>query len=553
MIILGVSGVLGHDAAASLLRDGEVVATVEEERFTRQKHAPGAFPIHATAYCLAAAGLSTGDVDVVAASWDPDLDKTSPYLASWLPRFLTHPLWRGHRPEVVYVPHHLAHAAAAAYFEGVQDAAVLVVDGNGEHASTTLGRLGVDGFEVFEEYPVTQSLGHYYSSAAMYLGLGQHGEGKLMGLAGYGQPTTPMDAIEVGESGYRLGFDAPERGSTIERLQQQGRHWHDWFVSRFGAPVAVDWAWDASGWRAEPRARDVLLRADVAASVQEALVDAVVALARRATTLAGNRRLVLSGGVALNGGANSAVLDRGAADELVFFPGCHDAGGALGAAARAARDASDAWRACAGGPYLGPSASSDHLQHALHRSGMVYRRLDDPARDVALLIGSGRVVARFDGGMEAGPRALGNRSILARADDRSVAERVNRIKLREGWRPFGPSIRLEDVGRFFARETPSPYMLEFRRIRDDARRELAGVDHVDGTTRPQTVTRESNPAYHALIGAVGEITGVPAVINTSFNVGSEPIVCSPEDALRTFVTSDIDDLLLGPYLVSRQG
>lgn len=552
MIILGVSGVLGHDAAASLLRDGEIVATVEEERFTRQKHALGAFPLHSTAYCLAAAGLSATDVDVVAASWDPALDRTSPYLASWLPRFLTHPLWNGHRPEAVYVPHHLAHAAAAAFFEGVEDAAVLVVDGNGEHASTTLGRIAANGFKVVEEYPVTQSLGHFYASAAMFLGLGQHGEGKLMGLAGYGQPKAPIDAIDVREGGYSVAFDVPEGGSTIERLQRQGRQWQEWFTARFGSPVDVEWSWDRSGWRVEPRAGDVLERADVAASVQDVLVEAVVALARKATSLAGNRRLILAGGVALNGGANAAILDRGAADELVFFPGCHDAGGALGAAAWAARDAGDAWVDVTAGPYLGPSASPGHLRRTLDRSGMAYRTLDDPARDIATLIASGRVVARCDGGMEAGPRALGNRSILARADDRSVAERVNRIKRREAWRPFGPSIRLEDVGRFFGRATSSPYMLEFRRIRDDARHALAGVDHVDGTTRPQTVTRESNAAYHALIGAVGELTGVPAVINTSFNVGSEPIVCSPEDALRTFVSSGIDDLVVGPYLISKQ-
>jgi len=464
-------------------------------------------------------------------------------------RFLKHPLWRSHRPEVAYVPHHLAHTASAAFFNDVREAAVLVVDGNGEHASTTLGRLDAGGFHVFEEYPVTQSLGHFYSSAAMFLGLGQHGEGKVMGLAGYGQPTTPVDALEVREGAYRILFDLPPGRSTIERLQQQGQLWREWFTSTFGAPAEVDWSWDGSGWRAESRTRDVLQRADVAASVQEALADAVVALAGRATALAGTRRLILSGGVALNGGANSAILDRGAADDLVFFPGCHDAGGALGAAAWIARDGGDAWAPVTAGPYLGPSASHDHLRCVLDRSGFGYRMLQDPACDVARLIASDRVVARFDGRMEAGPRALGNRSILARADDRAVAERVNRIKRREAWRPFGPSIRQEDVGRFFDRT--SPYMLEFRRIREDARRELAGVDHVDGTTRPQTVAEDANPAYHALIGDVGEATGVPAVINTSFNVGSEPIVCSPEDALRTFVASDLDDLVLGPYLVSK--
>jgi carbamoyltransferase len=546
-----VSGVLGHDAAASLIRDGELVASAEEERFTRQKHAPGAFPVHATAYCLAAAGIPAAEVDAVAASWAPELDRTSHYLASWLPRFLKHPLWRDHRPEIIYVPHHEAHAASAAFFQGVDDAAVLVVDGNGENVSTTVGRMRARKLEVFEDYSVTESLGHFYGAAALYLGLGQHGEGKLMGLAGYGRPTTPVDGIVIRDGGYGITFENPGQGTTIERLQAQGRQWHQWFVSRFGAPVPVDWSWNSSTWHATPRALDLLNRADVAASVQSTLVDTVVQLASRATSLANNRRLILSGGVALNGGANAAILERGAADELVFFPGCHDAGASLGAAATAALLAGDEWSPVCGGPYLGPSASVDHVRTVLDRSGLPYSMPKNPAGDIARLIAAGRVVARFDGGMETGPRALGNRSILARADDRSVAERVNRIKLREAWRPFGPSIRMEDVGLFFDRTSASPYMLEFRRIREDARQYLAGVDHVDGTTRPQTVSAEVSPAYHALIGAVGEATGVPAVLNTSFNVGAEPIVCSPDDALRTFITSELDDLSIGPFLLSK--
>ena len=553
MIVLGVSGVLGHDAAACLLRDGGIIAFAEEERFTRQKHAHGAFPLVSTAYCLAAAGIAPQEVDIVAASWDPALDPASPLLRTWLQRFLAHGLWRQHQPRQLHVGHHLAHAGAAACFAGVGEAAVLVVDGNGEHTATTIARLDADGFRIFEEYPIMQSLGHFYTRAAFYLGLGQHSEGKLMGLAGYGTATDPIDAIRRGPKGYEIGFPIPGDLPPLERLHRQAMAWDAWLARRFGPPVPIDWSWDAESWHSRAQAAGVLARADVAASVQQALLESVIHLAARAVELAGSRRLILAGGVALNGGANAAILDRDIVDELVFFPACHDAGGALGAAAWAAREAGDRWTGTSANPcpYLGPAATCEQLGRALDRSGLPYRRCDDAPAEAARRIAAGHIVGWFQGGMEAGPRALGNRSILARADDPEVAARANRIKLREGWRPFGPSLRLEDAGCFFERATASPYMLEFRSIRAEARERLAAVAHVDGTTRPQTVTADGNPAFHRLIGAVGELTGTPAVINTSFNVGPEPIVCSPLDAIRTFVTSGLDDLFLGDFHVAK--
>jgi carbamoyltransferase len=546
VITLGVTGVLGHDAAACLLRDGELVAFAEEERFTRQKHAHGAFSLISTAYCLAAAGITPQEVDVLAASWDPALDTSPTYLC-----FLAHPVWRKHAPRRVYVPHHTAHAVAAAYFEGVADAAVLVVDGNGEHTATTLAKLDASGFHILAEYPLTQSLGHFYTRAAFYLGLGQHGEGKLMGVAGYGRAEMGIAPIRLTLDGYAIDLAIPDALPPLEKLRRQAKLWDDWLRQRFGPPERVEWTWNPATWQTQSSAPDVLDRADIAAAVQQALLETVVHLARRATDLAGNRTLILAGGVALNGGANAAILDRGAADRLVFFPGCHDAGGALGAAAWAGRIEGDAWITPTAGPYLGPSATSGEVEHALARSGLRFRRLADAPADAARRIAEGQVIGWFRSGMEAGPRALGNRSILARADNPDNVKRVNRIKLREAWRPFGPSLRVEDTGRFFDRSTPSPYMLEFRAIRVSALASLAGVAHVDGTTRPQTVTASANPAFHRLIGAVGEATGVPAVINTSFNIGPEPIVCSPLDAIRAFVTSDLDDLYLEDFVVSK--
>lgn len=552
MIVLGISGVLGHDAAACLVRDGALIALAEEERFTRQKHAPGNFPIHATTWCLSAAGVRATEVDIIAASWDPALDPSSGYLATWLPQFLRHPLWQRHQPRQIYIGHHLAHAAAAAYFGGVEDAAVLVVDGNGEQVSTTIARLDRGAYRVLEDYPVTDSLGHFYTRAAFYLGLGQHAEGKLMGLAGYGLPVHEIDPIEVAAERYAVTFDRSGSMPTLDRLRRLAGQWDAWLTDCFGEPLRADWGWHEDLWLAKPATKGVLDRRDVAASVQRKLVEAVVMLARRATTLAGSRRLILAGGVALNGGANEAILAAGAADELIFFPACNDSGGALGAAAWAAKDAGDPWITATAGPYLGPAPATGQVERLLERSGLAFCRPEDIPDEAARRIGQNRVIGWFRGGMEAGPRALGHRSILARADDVSVAQRVNRIKLREDWRPFGPALREEDAARFFERSTPAPYMLEFRTVRESARASLAGVTHVDGTTRPQTVAASSNEPYYRLIEAVGEQTGVPAVINTSFNIGPEPIVCSPLDAIRAFVSSDLDDLFIEDFLVSKQ-
>jgi len=551
VIVLGVSGVLGHDAAACLLRDGELVAFAEEERFTREKHAPGSFPLASTTYCLRAAGIQPGDVDVLAASWDPALNPTAGYLASWLARFQAHPVWAQHRPAAAYVPHHLAHAASAAYFEARGDAAVLVVDGNGENVSTTIGRLDDRGFRVLEEYPVSQSLGHFYKRASFYLGLGAHGEGKLMGLAAYGTPHADVDVISVHRDGYSVRLDVSDDLPIDQGLPRLAAAWDQWFRARFGPPVPVEWAWDADAWRLEVGAPTVLDRADVAASVQRTLVEVIVQLARRATELAGSRTLILSGGVALNCGANGAILDRGAAAELVLFPACHDAGGALGAAAWAAREGGDRWVPPRADPYLGPTMTSAAVHRILDRFGLASAALEDPTVEAARLIGEGRVIAWCRGRMEAGPRALGNRSILARVDDADVAARVNRVKLREAWRPLGPSVALRAADTLFDRPVASPYMLLFRSVRDAARERLIGTTHVDGTTRPQTVTPESNADFYRLLRAVGELTGTPAVINTSFNVGPEPIACTPLDAIRTFVTSEIDALFLDDFVLHK--
>ncbi len=261
---------------------------------------------------------------------------------------------------------------------------------------------------------------------------------------------------------------------------------------------------------------------------------------------------ILAGGVALNCGANGAIADSGVVEDLVFFPACHDPGGALGAAAWSSRAEGDRWIKPMEGPYLGPNSSMANVAKLLDRLGIAFSVLEDPFSEAASRIQQGQIIGWFRGRMEAGPRALGNRSILARPDSRKIAARVNRIKSREAWRPLGPSLTLDAAKELFEQPWPSPYMLLFNRVRSSTQPALEGVTHIDGTTRPQIVDAILNEDYSYLLHQVGELIGTPAVINTSFNIGSEPIVCTPLDAIKTFVTSELDALVIQDLLISKR-
>ena len=592
MYVLGISR--HHDSAAALLRDGEVVAFVEEERLNRRKHF-GGFPAEAVRYCLGEAGITLGDVDHVAYFWQrwaevanglkhfvrywpgtmralrpiagadsngllatvatdglqrhyDDYDVGGALLLHVVRTFLLPKALReatGYagplKLRVHLVDHHLAHAASAFLPSPFDEAAILSLDGLGSDGTSTLLAVGRGRtIQELRRVKFPHSLGAFYSVVTEYLGFyPTSDEGKVMGLAGYGTDRYVARFREMvrlrPEGRYELDLSWFEHHLT-------GKHRvSDRFLRAFGPP--------------RPRVAGPVDQhyADVAYALQKTLEETGLHVARWLHEVTGQRRICIVGGVALNSVMNGRILRETPFEEFFAPPAASDAGTALGAALYAA--------AGLGLPrprgeyvYLGPRFGDDEIEAAIRRSGLSYLRPPDIARYTAERIAAGDIVGWFQGRMECGPRALGNRSILADPRSPDSKPRLNeKVKHREPFRPFAPSVLVERAGDYFASDYPSPVMLLVYDVLDHRRAEVPAITHVDGTARVQTVRREENPLYWRLIRCFDELTGVPMVVNTSFNDNDEPIVCSPDDALRCFVKTDLDGLALGPFWVERPG
>jgi len=572
-VVLGLNA-YHADAAAALVRDGRVVAAVEEERFNRIKHSAG-FPLEAVRYCLAQGGLDLREVDAVAVGAKPidhvqeeilqilsgrpnysrqiqkRLDAVARFrdVRAVLAREFGVP--RDEVPRLEEVPHHLAHVASAYSTSGWDEAALLSVDGFGDFCSTYLAR-GVGGrIEPLEAVRFPHSLGILYTMVTQFLGFGRYGdEGKVMGLAALGQPV------------YK------DRLGQVVRLLDDGLFELD--PSYFTHPVyGVDMIWEDRVPHVDdtfsermievfgpPRHRyaDFTVRdRDLAASVQALLEEAILHVAGRLRALVpGAERLCYAGGVALNCVANTAVRRRGPFAEVYVPPAAGDSGTAIGSALEAARRLGDA---PAPEPLrsarLGPGSAGDEIERALEGCGLRFTRSPDVHGEVAELLAQGKVVGWFRGRMEFGPRALGGRSILAdprRADMREILN--SRVKYRESFRPFAASVLAERQGEYFDVEWASEFMQYAAPLREERRGDVPAVVHSDGTCRFQTVSAETSPHLHRVVAAFAERTGVPLVLNTSFNE-NEPIVCTPEDALDCYVSTKLDALALEDYLVKR--
>jgi carbamoyltransferase len=584
--VLGISAFY-HDSAAALVRDGEIVAAAQEERFTRVK-GDAEFPHHAIGWCLSAAGIGEAELDHVAYYEDPavKLERllmtahvVAPLgLGSFLrsmPSWLTRKAWTGHLAakdmgldrEVLLGDHHLSHAASAFYPSPFEEAAILTVDGAGEWSTATVGVGRGRRVELLEEIRFPNSLGLLYSAFTGYCGFRVNsGEYKLMGLAPFGRPRF---AKAIRESLAHVAED----GSVV--LNQRyfdylggSRMTNARFHELLGGPPR------------EPESPIEERHADVAASIQSVLDDAVVAMARHAHAVTGLPDLVMAGGVALNVVSSGAVLRRGPFARLWIQPAAGDAGGALGVALWAWHEvlgnertplATDSMKGAFLGPDVAPASADDDAM--LRRLGASWEAMDDgPLQDrIAAELEAGRVVAIARGRMELGPRALGARSILADARSPGMQSRLNlKVKFRETFRPFAPMVLAEDAREWFDAPCESPYMLlafpvAAGRMRpvDDAglaglerlaavRSEIPAVTHVDGSARVQTVDAARNPFVHGVLERFKARTGCPVVVNTSFNVRGEPIVATPDDALACFARTAIDALVIGPFVVHRE-
>ena len=596
--ILGISAWY-HDAAAAVVVDGCISAAAQEERFTRRKN-DERFPQHAIEFCLRHAGLAPADLDAVV-FYDKPITKFTRMLETYLavapgglttwPRVL--PSWLGEKLNlrktireelpglrsecpILFTEHHLAHAASAFFPSPFDEAAILTVDGVGEWATTTISAGRGDLIEMLRELRFPHSLGLLYSTFTAYCGFRiNSGEYKLMGLAPYGEPRFVRaiydHLIDVKLDGsFRLNMDYFAFLRSFVMANEK-------FNTLFGGPPRA------------PESPVESRHADVARSIQVVTEEIMLKLARHARELTGLPRLCMAGGVALNCVANGRILREGIFDELWIQPAAGDAGGALGAALAADREQrrtsssapkqGDAMQ----GALLGPEFSDEAIETVLSQHGAIYERLNEDTllNRVVELLQQEKIVGWVQGRMEFGPRALGNRSILGDPRSARMQSVMNlKVKFRESFRPFAPAVRRERVADYFDLNAESPYMLVVAPVRESLRREgkhsspraaggegvcphdliarvnevrssLPAITHVDYSARVQTVTREVNPKFYALLERFERATGCAVLVNTSFNVRGEPIVCSPDDAYRCFINTEMDYLAIGSFLIER--
>jgi carbamoyltransferase len=560
-----------HDTAAALVCDGRVVAAAEEERFTRTKH-ESSVPLRAIDFCLSHAGLTMQEIDLIAFPEKPFrtgpdsklayIDRSalwrlfraghvrrrglvhhaalSTYLRLGLPRFRSYGMdpivadafaasreAYGPLPPVRFYDHHLAHAATSYFTSGLERAAVATVDGRGDPYSTVTWRAQGTGIERLRSEPWCNSLGFFYRDCTRYLGLGDFGEGKTMGLGSYADPAELRQPAEQ-------MLERPSDGRWYRYRRAPSEDLLG-FPPRSTAPATE---------RPYPQ---------FAAAMQEATEIAVEKIARSASSDADFPALCLGGGVALNCAANGRLLAGGDFAPVWAFAASGDAGLGIGAALLAAIEAGELALERLDTADLGPEFDARAVEAALTAErSITFKRSTRVAEEVAERLAADQIVGWFQGRMELGPRALGNRSILASPRSTEIRDRVNSLKGREQWRPLAPSVLAERAGGYFQLAGESPFMLFATDVRAEVRHEVPAIVHVDGSARPQTVRRDQNPALHELIEAFHRRTGVPLVLNTSFNAAGEPIVCTPTDAVRTFLATGLDALVCGDFIVQRR-
>ncbi|OGH05864.1 MAG: hypothetical protein A2W22_02745 [Candidatus Levybacteria bacterium RBG_16_35_11] len=587
MNILGISAFY-HDSAACLVQDGQIVSAAQEERFTRKKH-DSSFPINAIRFCLQNSKLSANDLDYVAFYDKPFLkfERILETYLSYAPRGIKSfikaiPLWikqkiwmkelikkeLGYEGKIIFTEHHESHAAAAFFPSPFQEAAFLTMDGVGEWATTSYGIGKDNNIQIKAEIHFPHSLGLLYSAFTYYTGFKVNsGEYKVMGLAPYGEPkykdiifSELMDLKEDGSFRMNMKYFNYCAGLTMTNGK---------FDKLFDGPPR------------KPESPLTQREMDIARSVQEVTEEVMLRMARYVKKETGQKNLCLAGGVALNCVGNGKILREGIFDNIWIQPSAGDAGNALGVALfawyqylennRIADNKKDFQQ----GSYLGPEFKNDYISDYLKKNNIPYIELTDyeiPER-IADLIAQENVVGWFEGRMEFGPRALGSRSIIGDARSPKMQEVMNlKIKFRESFRPFAPSVIIEKVSDYFELDRESPYMLLVAPVRKEIRREMTeeeqqlfGLDklhirrstvpaitHIDYSARIQTVDKETNPLYHKMISKFYEKYGCAVIINTSFNVRGEPIVCTPEDAFRCFMRTNMDYLIMGNFLLDKK-
>jgi carbamoyltransferase len=567
MYILGISG-QAHDAAAALFKDGQLIAAAEEERFTRIKFIgidrAGGLPFRAIDYCLKEAGITNENIDHIGYFLKPGLligrfflfrikkllhdPKASlyyglGYIGDARLIFKTLKLLKTNFPnaEVHKIYHHNAHAASSFFASPFKESAILTIDGYGELTATSLGYGKENKIHLAQEVKFPHSLGVLYSMITNYLGFDNNAdEYKVMGLASYGKPEFKEifeDIVKTTNDGlYKINqkyFNSGMRGPNY--LSNK-------FIEKFGAPRK----------KSCPITEK---HKNIAASLQRRVEDVVFHMANHLYKKTKSENLCLSGGVALNCTMNGKLLGKGLFKNIFIQPAAGDPGTAMGCALYIYHQILNNPRSFVmEHAYYGPGFSNEEIKKVLDITKQKYKQLNDSEliKKTAQLLANGKIIGWFQGRMEWGPRALGNRSILADPTKADMRNLINHyVKHREEFRPFAPVATEEDVKKYFDIPGPSPFMLFTRPVKEEYKQKLPAITHIDGTARVQTVEKESNPRIYKLLKEFEKIKGVPILLNTSFNVAGEPIVCNPRDALRTFISCGIDTLVIGNYIVSK--
>lgn len=559
MIILGINYFF-HDTSACLVKDGELLVALEEERFTRQKHT-WTFPSTAISKCFELAGIDPQDVDEIAVSINPakDMFKKIAYtfrLGLKAKPFIKHEYWRAFTkqlalkswlkdtygkktPPVHFVNHHLAHAVGTYFVSPYDNAAVLSMDGSGEWSTTLLGDMADGELTIISESFFPHSLGSFYETATQFCGFRpNYDEGKTMGLAPFGDPGVCFDEM-----------------SRMVRVNDQGRvnvdlsyfEYQDHGPNRLGRKYIESFGQPRTGGELQAH------HENVAAAAQEVLEERVLEMCRVLEHRSAADYLVISGGVSLNSVMNGRILRETRFKDLYVMPAAGDNGTSIGAAYYVYNyRLKNTKRYHHNDPYLGTRYSNDAIEADLRACKLKYRKSDNLCEEVAGLLREGKIIGWFQGRMEIGPRALGNRSILADPTQDGMKDKINaEVKHREAFRPFAPSALAENASTYFDIDVEAPFMLKVCDVRNEYKDQLPAITHVDGSARLQTVRQETNPRYHQVISEFGKLSGIPVVLNTSFNIMGEPVVESPIQAIRCFFSTGLDILAIGDYIVEK--
>ncbi len=570
MIILGIDH-NSHDAAASLLIDGKIVAIAEEERFTRKKH-DGSVPVNAARFCLDYAGINPSDIDYLTFFYNPFLmmrkrvrqmaryfpaslqllqrkagsqtrmERIRMFMGeNWLLRRALFHNQPGLRYKFKYVEHHWAHAASAFHLSPFDSAAILSIDGAGEWATTWLGRGEGNEIKLIRQVNFPHSVGLLYSALTFYLGFRPwSGEGKVMGLAAYGDPQRYLPTMR------RIIFPTGKGGfkQDMSYFEYHVRGWQRWvsekFIAEFG-PLRA------------PESELEQRHKDIAAALQAITEEIGLYIVDELYKQTGEENLCLAGGVALNCVMNGRILQESKFKNIFIQPMASDAGTSLGSAVYANQIILRQPRVMElKHVYYGPEFTDQQCEEALKAKRLKYHRYDDIAKKTAELLAQEKIIGWFQGRMEVGPRALGCRSILTDPRKPEMKDILNdKVKHREGFRPFAPSVLEDKADQYFENPYPSPYMILNFKVLPKKRDVIPAVTHVDGTARVQTVSGETNPLYYRLIEEFEKLTGVAVILNTSFNVRGEPIVCTPSNAIDCFLGTQMDYLVLGNFIAEK--